>query len=254
MTESPSNRDEFLANVRRALDREADPTPDAPPAQPSHAPTTAEEIMIVAAEGADGLFDEAERSAINADWKVYRADSPAEAADYIAGIVRDLGAGRAVRSGHRVLDDIGLDAAMEAIGVEITTMVLSAKDREAESAQQRTKMRQKAIHADVGITGADYVIAETGTCVLLPREELSRVVSLLPPVHVAVVRKGQVLPSLDELFALLHAQQVLPGDTDIGGLHRYGSLISGPSRTGDIDQTITTGVHGPGEVHLVMLG
>ena len=70
----------------------------------------------------------------------------------------------------------------------------------------RADFRQKAISADIGITGVDYAIAETGSAVLLPRKGVSRVVSLVPPVHIAVVESGQVLPSLDELFTLTTAK------------------------------------------------
>ena len=94
----------------------------------------------------------------------------------------------------------------------------------------------------------DYAIAETGTCVLLPRKGISRLVSLLPPVHVAVVERGQVLPGLDEFFALRRA------DSLRGDLGSYTTLITGPSRSADIEYTIVTGVHGPGEVHMLLLG
>jgi len=100
----------------------------------------------------------------------------------------------------------------------------------------------------MGVTGVDYAIAETGSCAIVARKGVSRLASLLPPVHVAVVERGQVLPSLDELFALRrhsHAQ---------GDAGSYMNIISGPSRSGDIEQTLVTGVHGPREVHMVLLG
>ena len=95
---------------------------------------------------------------------------------------------------------------------------------------------------------AAHAIAETGTCVILPRKGVSRVVSLLPPVHVAIVQRGQVLPSLDEFFTL-HRSEFTKGD-----FGSYVSFISGPSRSADIEYKLVTGVHGPGEVHLVLIG
>ena len=94
----------------------------------------------------------------------------------------------------------------------------------------------------------DYAIAETGSVVLLPRRGVSRLVSLLPPVHVAVVRRGEVLPGLDELFALQRLDHI---EGDLGS---YLNIITGPSRSADIEYTLVTGVHGPGEVHMVLLG
>ena len=100
----------------------------------------------------------------------------------------------------------------------------------------------------MGITGVDYAVAETGTCVLLPRKGLSRLVSLLPPAHVAVVEKGQVLPSLDELFTLRRREFLHEN------LGSYMNLITGPSRSADIEYQLITGVNGPGEVHMILVG
>ena len=102
--------------------------------------------------------------------------------------------------------------------------------------------------ADLGITGVDYAIAETGTCVIIPAAGASRLVSLLPPVHIALVERGQVLPSLDELFTFRRRDFVN------GELGSYMNLITGPSRTADIEYKLVTGVHGPGEVHMVLIG
>ncbi len=128
---------------------------------------------------------------------------------------------------------------------------------EEQRQEQRASIRESCISADVGLTGVDHAIAETGSVVLLPRRGVSRLVSLLPPVHVAVVRRGEVLPGLDELFALqrldeLFALQRL--DHIEGDLGSYLNIITGPSRSADIEYTLVTGVHGPGEVHMVLLG
>jgi len=99
--------------------------------------------------------------------------------------------------------------------------------------------------ADVGISGVDYLIAETGTLVIAARAEEPRSLSLLPPVHIAVAERGQLLADLFDLFgAGLENGQPLPSCL---------SLITGPSKTGDIELRLVTGVHGPGEVHVVVL-
>ena len=85
-------------------------------------------------------------------------------------------------------------------------------------------------------------------CVIIPQTGVSRLASLLPPVHIALVRRGQTLPSLDELFTLRRA------DFAADALGSYMNLITGPSRTADIEYQIITGVHGPGEVHMVLIG
>ena len=85
------------------------------------------------------------------------------------------------------------------------------------------------------------------TVVIHPKNRVSRLVSLAPPVHIAVIQKGQVLESLDELFAM-ERHDFLKDDL-AGSMN----LISGPSKTADIEGTTVTGIHGPLEVHLLIL-
>ena len=100
--------------------------------------------------------------------------------------------------------------------------------------------------ADLGISGVAYAIAETGTLVMASRPHDPRSLSLLPPVHVAVLDHSQLLPDLFDLFAELEA--------DKPELPSCVTLITGPSKTGDIELKLVTGVHGPGELHAVVIG
>jgi L-lactate dehydrogenase complex protein LldG len=95
-----------------------------------------------------------------------------------------------------------------------------------------------------GITGADYALADTGTLVLFSSPQEARMISLLPPLHLAVIRQEQILTGLDELFSL----EPLPGNRSSSMV-----LITGPSRTADIEQILIRGVHGPGEIHVVVV-
>jgi len=97
--------------------------------------------------------------------------------------------------------------------------------------------------ADAGITGVDWLIAETGSTVMLSRPGQARSLSLLPPLHIAVASAAQILPDLFDLFA----PALIPAPpANI-------TLITGPSKTGDIELKLVTGVHGPGEVHAVII-
>jgi L-lactate utilization protein LutC len=93
-----------------------------------------------------------------------------------------------------------------------------------------------------GISQAAYGLAATGSVVLLASPEEPRARSLLPSVHVTLLREERILPGLDELFAALG-----------GSLSSSVAIITGPSRSADIEQRLTIGVHGPGEVHVVLL-
>ena len=93
-----------------------------------------------------------------------------------------------------------------------------------------------------GVSDAAWGIAETGSVVLASSPEEPRARSLLPPVHITRLREERILPGLEELFA------------------RYGAdvpsalvIVTGPSRSADIEQKLVIGVHGPGEVHVVLV-
>jgi L-lactate dehydrogenase complex protein LldG len=95
---------------------------------------------------------------------------------------------------------------------------------------------------DLGVSRALYGLADTGSVVLAASPEEPRARSLLPRVHVTELREADVLPGLDELFAAL--------GTDLPSAL---AIVTGPSRSADIEQTLTIGVHGPAEVHVVLV-
>jgi L-lactate dehydrogenase complex protein LldG len=97
-----------------------------------------------------------------------------------------------------------------------------------------------------GVTGCFCAIAETGTLMLASGPQTAATTSLLPETHVAVVPASRIVPAMEEGFALLRAEQ---GDD----LPRAINFVSGPSRTGDIEQTIVLGAHGPYRVHLLLV-
>ena len=180
-----------------------------------------------------------EESAARAGCVVRRMETPSEAGEYAAAVAAEHRAGSVVRTAHPVLDEIGLPEALESRGIMLFGPDGGEPDRQA--------LREKTLAAAVGVTGVDYAVAETGSVVLVARRGVPRLASLLPPVHVAVVTGGQVLPGLDELFALRRREMLRSPGRD------YVNVISGPSRSADIEYTLVTGVHGPGEVHLVLV-
>jgi L-lactate dehydrogenase complex protein LldG len=104
-----------------------------------------------------------------------------------------------------------------------------------------------AVDADkTGISGCFCAIAETGTLLLLSGPQTPGSVSLLPETHIAIVPLGRIVATMEDAFALLRAE--------CGKLPRAVNFISGPSRTGDIEQTIVLGAHGPCRVHLILVG
>lgn len=108
----------------------------------------------------------------------------------------------------------------------------------------RDELRSACIAAGVGISSASYAIADPGALVILAGEQEERLISLAPPRHIAVVPAGRILSSLDELFTVV-PDPALESSSMV--------LIGGPSRTGDIEMTLTLGVHGPREVYVVIV-
>ena len=98
----------------------------------------------------------------------------------------------------------------------------------------------------LGITGSFCAIAETGTLVITTGAATPTATMLLPDTHVAVVRVDRIVAGMEEAFALVRAER--------SGMPRAVNLVSGPSRTGDIEQTIVLGAHGPFRVHIVVVG
>jgi L-lactate dehydrogenase complex protein LldG len=127
--------------------------------------------------------------------------------------------------------------------------------------------------AGAGITTADYAIADTGTLVLLSKKstdlftspaiagegaepiapradgEQHRLISLVPPIHVCLLDPKRIVANLTELLTLVHKEFYLTGGPPLAM-----TFISGPSRTADIELTLTKGVHGPREVHVLLCG
>ncbi|HEV3141946.1 MAG TPA: lactate utilization protein [Vicinamibacterales bacterium] len=103
--------------------------------------------------------------------------------------------------------------------------------------------RDVQARADVGVTGCDAVIAETGTLVMLSGAGKPRAASLLPPIHVAIVRRTEMFMTMGEYFTRRPATIATAACC---------TFITGPSRTADIELTLTVGVHGPRKVIVVV--
>jgi len=209
------SRDYILHKVRTALGRSVDQPPPAPPPARIAVPTAGMEEKI------DSFCRRLEALA----GKTHRAGSFADALDYVQRVV----AGRlAVASNAPLLAACGVTA--------LPSVRSGLTDRE--------ELRALCSTAAVGITSADHCLADTGTLVMLSSREEGRLISLLPPIHVAVVGSERILSGLDELLTAVP----LPAEQSSSMV-----LITGPSRTADIEQILVRGVHGPGEIHVVIV-
>lgn len=234
--------EQFIASVREALRRKAGPL-ESPYARMLEEPGSVAERERAMHERLSANrranVDELARVAMLRGWTVHRASGVEDAVGYVYQLAQKLEARRVVRSVQEVFDDVPIDDALSSLGA--TVQVMSRED-ESDGVFNPAD-------ADLGVTGVDYAIAETGTAVILPRRGVSRVTSLLPPVHVALVKPSQTLEGLDDLYLIRRAAYLRDGV----GAGSYMNFITGPSRTADIEQTLVIGAHGPRETHMVIL-
>lgn len=236
---------QFLASVREALGREEGPPADSYGTlddRLSELESRATDIADRVSQEMPVLLDKMADTAALRGWNVVRCDGGEDALDYVVSLVRRLGVTSVARSEQPVFDVVPVDAALAGAGALVFPAVY-------EDDAGRPALRRRLAECGMGITGVDYAIAETGSVIVLPKRGLSRLVSVVPPVHVAIVRPSEVIGTLDDLFALRRLEYHRDG----GDMGSYLNFISGPSRTADIEQTIVVGVHGPREVHLVLL-
>ncbi|MDA0734340.1 MAG: lactate utilization protein [Chloroflexi bacterium] len=240
-------KDEFLASVRHALGRQTGsaPVPPYPHLEESLAQleSLALEMERRVAHNRDALLTKLAETAQLRGWNVCRAANPEAAISYVESVVTGLKVGQVVRSAQEIFDQLPVERALLDLGIGVVAI---ANDDQ----HTREQLRNEIIAAGVGITGVDYAVSETGSVVVMPRQGLSRLVSLVPPVHIALVRAQDVVESLDDVFLLRRVEYHRHG----GDMGSYLNFITGPSRTADIEQTIVIGVHGPKEAHMVLLG
>ena len=168
--------------------------------------------------------------------------SAGAACDKILELIQAHDARRILLGNDPVLGPLDLYQFLQGNGLE----VISADGSEP------TINRDSFFAADIGISGVDFLIAETGSLVMRASPHQPRSISLLPPVHIAVAERRQLLPDLFDLF-----DKTSKFSKDVESLTfplpSSMTLITGPSKTGDIELRLVTGVHGPGTVHVLML-
>ena len=141
----------------------------------------------------------------------------------------------------------GLRKRLSAQGVRLIPSLREFSLPPASSESPAEAYKQALMGSDAGVTTADYAIADTGTLVLVSGGEQHRLISLAPPLHVCILKRSSVLANLAELIS-----RVNDGPYSQARPPLVMTFITGPSRTGDIELTLTMGVHGPRELHVVI--
>ena len=159
-----------------------------------------------------------------------------DARRYARGLFAENNVQRALCWQHSALEELRIDELLDEADVTaIDHATLAGLPREAQ--------RREMLAADLGITGVDFAVAETGSLLLAAAAGRERVAALVPPVHFAIVRCQQIVADLFDAFERFDPR-ALPSNL---------TFITGPSKTGDIELQLTTGVHGPGAWHVLVV-
>ncbi len=238
-----ASRKEFLERIRRSLGRDLDDQPR--PRRPEGLFPPLEAVLPpIPAEGAIEKFEEELRKVAGSP---YRAAHTSELDDILRKIALESQAKGVVLSRNPLLAQLGLARKLASWAIDVAYWPQSGTGGPDPDAAQG--FREHAFAAQVGITGVDFVLAESGSLVLTSQTEGAQLASLAPPVHIALYRRSQALATLEEVLDRLDVPRdpatPLPGRSVV--------FITGPSRTADIEQILIRGVHGPKEVHAILV-
>lgn len=220
------SRQAFMARVRMALKRSGTVPPQ------TEAPRIDESIVRLVAKGAADLPTVFTQAATDVGMKVHPTTSSGAPA-LVVSLLRAAGARRVISSLDSSPATAALHAHVGSSGFEVTDW-------------KRAPGFGAQYDADAGLTGVEAAVAESGTLVCTSGPGRGRGLSLVPPVHIAVVRASQIVPDLVDFWT--------SGLADLRRLPSSVVLITGPSKTADIEGVLITGVHGPREVHVVLVG
>lgn len=230
MKEQSDNRARMLAQIRNALGHSAAPVaPEPLPAFDSHIPT----------KNYAGLVETFSRELEKVGGRVTCAQSAAELRQLLQELYSPEEYATVAVSACAVLDQLGLREWLVSTGRRVVPSLEEFMLAENSPDQYKHVL----VRADLGITCADYALADTGTLVLLSGGEQHRLISLLPPVHVCLLDPRHIFAGLTDFLA----------HEDKASQPPYAmTCITGPSRTADIELTITMGIHGPRELQVVL--
>ena len=238
-----TTREEFLSRIRAEIRKTGGLFPASPAPRPADPRAVADTFRRELAERWPQALERFRREFERVSGVFYRAASLDDVPQIVAGIAREREARRLV-AWHPSAVGGDLGPALAARGLE----PLAMPPGEIGDAHERARLRQIIADAEIGLTGVDLAIAETGTLVLRSGPGRPRSTSLLPPYHIAVFDRTALIESLSQAGVVLELWH--RGEQGGGAVI---SFITGPSHTADIELTLTRGVHGPKEVHAIFV-
>jgi L-lactate dehydrogenase complex protein LldG len=179
----------------------------------------------------------------------HRAANRQELEEILSVILFQANAANVVLSRNPLLAELKIEALLRSFGKNVSVWPASAGREVSKGEPSRSTFAEASFAATAGITGVEYALAETGSLVAASWTEGAQLASLAPPVHVALYRRTQLVATLDEVLERLRVACA----TRQAAWGRSVVFITGTSRTADIEQILIRGVHGPGEVHAILV-
>jgi len=238
-----ANREDFLGRIRKALGRAPDEAPECRQPERLFSPL-GPVLPPIPPEAVVGKFEEELQKVAGC---AYRAATTEDLDAILRKITTERATKLAVLTRHPLLSQLRLADRLWSWGISTATWPQEGFGQgHSEPARD---FRERLFAAEVGITGVEFVLAESGSLVLTSQTEGSQLASLAPPVHIALYRRSQALATLEEVLAHLP----IPCEPDSPWPGRSVVFVTGPSRTADIEQILIRGVHGPKEVHAILV-
>jgi L-lactate utilization protein LutB len=202
------------------------------------------------------LVEKAVKALRERDIQVYLAEGRAAAIEKIGEIIKS---GPVALSAGEYIAGLGIDSILRAGNIDF---FIAGEDRSAREGQDGGEYQSASVRnrkgslarileqSAWGITGAAVIAADTGSILIIEDRGNDHVVSALPPAHMVVADTGSIVPTMGEALAVCReiSRQALNKP-----LARHISIISGPSMTADIQGVLVKGMHGPLEVHVVLV-
>lgn len=238
-----ASRAEFLERIRAEVRRAPHLFEAAPARRPERPAEAADTIRRQMAERWPEALERFRLEFDRVAGVFHRVEQMADVPGVVAEVARAQGSSELVTWEPAALG-LDLASALAPLGLTVAPAPATASEL------ARLAYREVGARAGVGVTGADLVLAETGTLILLSGAGRPRSTSLLPDTHVAVFDRHRLVETLEQVGVILEALHAEADRTMSGAVINF---ITGPSRTADIELTLTRGVHGPKEVHAIFV-
>ena len=242
-----ATREEIIQRIREALGR---PRDGSSVISESALPSASPLVGILPTIPPEELLPKFEAELTKVAGIAHRAANREKLEEILETILSHANATSVVLSRNPLLAELNLEPLLRTWGKGISVWHPSGPGGApgVEDASLRA-FAEASFAATVGFTGVEFALAETGSLVVSSWTEGAQLASLAPPVHVALYRRSQLVASLDEVLQKLPMagapEQDVPGRSVV--------FITGTSRTADIEQILIRGVHGPGEVHAILV-